>query len=232
MSSLRRGAVLDLPPSPMPQAEVPGKVVPVEVTHGFFQTLPESGTNFLNRIFFKVIPKPLFVGTLPPYPFPIPILKLVVPPQQGWILKHFSFKVFQNTGIGVEDIVEVPPSRVTTYFAFEVKIDNRGIYDFATNVNARGQAINYGGAGNSTNNIAPPTPTPGQGTLFPFAGENQPVGDQFATYAVSGQLIELTAYILKEPEFEARSVSAQCDGINLNQVDLQKILRRIVRGNP
>jgi hypothetical protein len=214
-----------LPPAPLPQGEVGKPVVNTQIVNGFWQFLPAKSTVFLNRVYFRNYPKPLFVGKLPPFPVPLPVVKLVVPPNQAFIIKNLAFKVYQQSGIGTEDIVEVPPSRVASYFGFEVKIGNRSPYDFHTNVTARGQVIDYapvqGGGGRSV------PPTPGQGTAFPFSGVNNPVGDNFATYAQSGDLIELTVQVLREPEFDARMLSAGFEGYNVDGRILQTILSRI-----
>jgi len=222
--SMRRGARQDLPPSPLPQGEVSRPVVNTQIVNGFWQFLPAKSTIFLNRVYFRNYPKPLFVGKLPPFPIPLPVIGLIVPQNQAFIIKDLSFRVYQQSGIGVEDKVEVPPSRVASYFGFEVKIGNRSPYDFNTNVTARGQVIDYtvGKAGSTTF-----PPVPGQGTAFPFSGANNPLGDNFATYAQSGDLIELTVQVLREPEFDVRMMSAQFAGYNINQRILQTILGRL-----
>lgn len=213
-----------MPPSPLPQKEGGKGPTNVQIVNGFWQFLPVASTTFFDRVYFRNYPRPLFVGNLAPYPVPLPIIKLVVPQNQAFILKHFSFKVYQQSGIGVEDIVEVPASRVASYFGFEVKVGNRGLTDYNTNVSARGQVIDYkpGQAGSLTF-----PPVPGQGTLFPFSGEMQPMGDNFASYATSGQDIQATVYVLREPEFDARMLSVRFDGYNVNQRVLEDILKRL-----
>jgi hypothetical protein len=222
---MRRGARQDLPPAPLPQGEVSRPVVTAQIVNGFWQFLPAKSTVFLNRIFFRNYPKPLFVGNLPPFPVPLPVVKLVVPQNQAFLIKNFGFKVYQQSGIGVEDITEVPAARVASYFGFEVKVGNRSPYDMVTNVTARGQVINYkpsqGAAGLSV------PPVPGQGTAFPFSGTNNPLGEGFASYAMSGDAIELTVQVLREPPFDVRMMSAEFSGYNMDQRILQTILSRI-----
>ena len=222
---MRRGAREDLPPAPLPQGERGKPIVDVQLVNGFWQFLPAKSTVFLNRIFFRNYPKPLFIGKLPPFPVPLPIVKLVVPQNQAFIVKHLAFKVYQQSGIGTEDIVEVPPSRVASYFGFEAKIGNRSPYDMFTNVTARGQVINYAPAQGAGGQSVPPVP--GAGTAFPFSGLNNPMGDNFAAYAMSGDLIELTVQVLREPQFDVRMLSAEFDGYNVDQRVLQTILSRI-----
>lgn len=223
--SMRRGARQDLPPAPLPQGEVGKPVVNTQIVNGFWQFLPAKSTVFLNKILFRNYPRPLFIGKLPPYPVPLPIAKLVVPENQAFIIKDFSFKVYQQSGIGTDDTVEVPSTRVASYFAFEVKVGNRSPYDMFTNITARGQVIDYAPVQGAGGRSVPPTV--GQGTAFPFSGVNNPLGDNFANYAMSGDLIELTAYVLREPEFDARMLSAQFAGYNVDQRILQTILSRI-----
>lgn len=222
---MRRGAREDLPPAPLPQGEVGKPVINTQIVNGFWQFLPGKSTIFLNRVFFRNYPKPLFIGQLPPFPVPLPVVKLIVPQNQAFVIKDFSFKVYQQSGIGTEDLVEVPPSRVASYFGFEVKVGNKSPYDMMTNVTNRGQVINYKPAQGAGGSSVPPSP--GAGTAFPFSGINNPLGDNFAAYAMSGDLIELTVYVLREPEFDARMMSAQFAGYNVDQRVLQTILGRI-----
>lgn len=227
MSTMRRGAKQDLPPAPLPQGEPARPVVNTQIINAFWQFLPGKSTVFLVRSYFRNYPKPLFVGKLPPFPVPLPVTKLIVPPNQAFVVKDINFQVYEQSSIGVEDLVAVPPSRVVSYFGFEVKIANRSPYDFNTNVTARGQVIDYKPA-NAGSTTTPPIP--GQGTAFPFSGPNQPLGENFAAYAMSGDLIELNVQVLREPVFDARMVSATFSGYNVDQRLLQTILGRLTGG--
>jgi hypothetical protein len=220
--SMRRGVMQDLPSAPLPQGEPAGpRVVTTQLVNAFWQFLPAKSTTFWARSYFRNYPKPLFIGNLPPFPVPLPIIKLVVPQNQAFVLRSFDFAVYEQSGIGTEDLIAVPPSRVASYFGFEVKVANRSPYDFNTNVTARGQIINYNPA-EAGSRSAPPVP--GQGTAFPFSGPNQPLGENFATYVMSGGLIEMTVYVLREPVFDARMLSVTFGGYNVNERLLQSIL--------
>ena len=221
--SMRRGARQDLPPAPLPQGETGKPVVNTQIVNGFWQFLPGKSTTFFSRVYFRQYPKPLFIGKLPPFPIPLPLSKLVVPQNQAFVLKSFDFQVYEKSGIG-DAQTAVPWSQVTSYFGFQVKIGNRSPYDLNTNITARGQVIDYI-PGESGFRVAPPTS--GQGTTFPFSGPNQPLGDNFATYAQSGELIELAVQVLREPEFDASMLSVKFDGYNVNQRLLDTILGRI-----
>lgn len=222
--TMRRGARQDLMPAPLPQTEGAHAPVETQIVNGFWQFLPTAGTTFFARDYFRNYPKPLFVGKLPPFPVPLPVVKLTVPNQQAFILKEFSFQVYEQSPVGQEQLVEVSPSRVASYFGFEVKVGNRSPYDFNTNVTARGQVIDYKPP--QTASIASP-PVPGQSTNMPFSGVNNPVGQNFAAYAKAGELIEMTVWVLREPVFDVRMLSAYMSGYNVNHAMLYKILGRV-----
>ena len=223
--SMRRGARQDLAGAPLPQGEHLPAPVNTQVINAFWQFLPAKSTVFLARAYFRNYPKPLFIGKLPPFPVPIPVAKLVVPQSQSFVIKNIDFTVYEQSGIGEEDLVAVPPSRVASYFGFEVKIGNRSPYDLNTNVTARGQVIDY--KETAPNQFRAVPPNPGQGTAFPFSGANQPLGENFATYAQSGDLMEFTVQVLREPVFDARMMSVLVTGYNVDQRVLQTILARL-----
>jgi len=223
---MRRGAAaMDLPPQPVPQYERGTPVANVQVLNGFWQFLPSKSTTFIDRVYFKNFPRPITKVGFPSHPFSIPLATLEVPLNQAFILKSFSFRVFQQSGVGVEDIVETPPSRVASYLGFEILVGNQSPFDFNTNVTARGQVINYNPA-QGPGKVASP-PVVGQGSVFPFSGPVEPLGEAFATYAQSGQNIIARVWVLREPEFEARMLSVRISGYNLNSSLLQTILSRI-----
>ena len=217
--------MFDLPPSPLPQGEVGKAVVNTQTVNGFWQFLPAKSTTFLSRVYFRNYPNPLFIGgAAPPYPVPLPVVKLVVPKNQAFIIKNIEFTVYEQTPVGAEQFAAVPPSRVASFFGFSVKIGNRSPYDFNTNVTQRGLVIDYKPAQAGSTTFGP---TPGQGTSYPFSGPNNPLGENFAAYGVAGELIELTVDVLREPPFDVRMLSASFSGYNLDQRVLQTILSRI-----
>jgi hypothetical protein len=216
--------MFDHPPSPLPQGEVGKAVVNTQIVNGFWQFLPAKATTFFSRVYFRNFPRPLFLGGLPPYPVAVPIVKLEVPSNQAFIIKNIEFNVYEKTPIGNDEYVAVSPSRVVTYFGFEILIGNRSPYDFSTNLTAGGDPIDYKPTQAGATTVPP---FAGQGTNYPFSGPNQPLGENFAAYATSGEGITLVARVLREPPFDARLLTASLAGYNLNQRVLQDILGRI-----
>lgn len=222
----RRGAMFDLPPSPLPQEEPAKEVVTTQIVNGFWQFLPGRSTVFLERVFFADYPRPLFVGLRPPYPVPLRVVTLTVPKNRAFILKSFEYQVYEQTGIGQGSLLAVDPSRVTTYFGFETQIGNRGLFDYMTNLT--GAAGPQGVGPNGPNNgVASFAPAPGQGILYPFSGPVQPVGQNYAAYAVENEKITMTVNVLREPPFDTRIVMARLSGYNVDHRILQSILGRL-----
>lgn len=222
--TMRRGARQDLPPAPLPQGEVGKNAPPVTIVNGFWQFLPAKSTVFLVREYFRNYPKPLFVGKLPPFPFPLTVTRLKVPNNQAFVIKNFEFQAYEQSPVGEEELVTVSPGRLASYLGFEVKVSNRSPYDFNTNVTARGQVIDYKPA-QAGYQSAPPLP--GQGTVYPFSGPNNPLGENFAAYAQAGDEIEMNVWVLREPVFDLRMLSAGLSGYNVDGRVLQTILNRI-----
>lgn len=218
----RRGAMFDLPPSPLPQGETGRPVSSTQIVNAFWQFLPSKSTTFYSRVYFREYPRPLFIGLAQPYPATIPVAAITVPKNQSLIIKEIEFTAFQSTGVG--SISAIPAADVASYLAFSTKIGNRSPFDFQTNTAIRNAPVNYQNA-NST--ILFTTPLPSQSTSSPFSGPQQPVGENFASYAVAGETIELVAYVLREPPFDVSMISAKIAGYNLNQNLLQSILARI-----
>jgi len=225
--SIRRGAAtLSQSPSMLPDVESATRVVNTQILNGFWQFLPSRSTTFLDRVYFANYPRPLFVGNLPPYPVPVPLVNLEVPNNMAFVLKSFEFEAYEASGIGVDDMTLVPQARVATYVGFQISIGNRSPLDYNTNVSMRGQVIQYDPTkGSRGTSIAP---LPMQGTIFPFAGPLEPLGEAFATYAVSGQQVNATAWILRPPQFEIRMFSVRISGYHMGQGDLKEILDKIV----
>jgi hypothetical protein len=217
----RRGAMFDLPPSPLPQNETGRPVVTTQLVNAFWQFLPAKSTTFWSRIYFSQFPRPLFIGKYPPYPATIPIAKLQVPRNQGLIIKDIDFTVYQKTG--VDTTIALSPSEVASYLSFSTKIGNKSPFDFQTNTVIRNAPTNVV----NPNGILSSAALPSQGTSFPFSGPQQPPGENFAAYADAGETIDLVAYVLREPPFDVQMVSAKVAGYNINQNLLQTILSRI-----
>lgn len=219
---MRNGLVRSVQPSPLPQEEIPGRTVPTRVLHGFTQFLPARNLIFFQRVYFANYPRPLQQGGGPPFPVPIVIAQIEAPNRQVIVIKNVNFEVYQHSGIGIEDIIAVPPSRVATYFGFQFQVGNRGTTDYSSNLNARGAPVNFGGnVGTSL------PPAPGQSSFYPFSGRSNSGLDNFATYARPRDLLSAKALLLRAPEYDTRLFSVEISGYLLEESDFDKVLQRL-----
>lgn len=221
----RRGQVTSLGNSPLPQEEAGGGAKPVRLTSGFTQFLPPRSFVFFQRVYLRDYPRPLQVGGLPPYPTPIPIASIQVPNHQGLIIKSTAFKVFEASGVGVNDSVEVENGRATTVFGFQTAVGNRGLTDFSTNVTTGAQGFLF------SSNLQTPTQAPqvGAGRIYPFTGPSQAGLENFAFYGQPNEQIDLTAFVLQAPPFDTRRFSVELTGYLVGWVQMQKILDRLAQ---
>jgi len=212
-------------PSPLPQEEAGKKAQTVRVADAFFQFLPSQQITFFQRVYFARYPVPLIPAGGPTYPRPVPVCRIEAPAQQGIVLQHTGFKAYEFSGIDPDDIVEVDPSRLVSVLGFQFFVGNRGTTDLNTNITARGDIINYA-TGGKLYNTAGFAPTPGQGSFFPFAGDQQRQLNNWASYARPGQAIEATVQILKPPPMELRLFSFELGGYVLPEYSLDAMLER------
>jgi hypothetical protein len=208
-------------PQQLPQEEIGKKAQLVRVSDAFFQFLPSQQLTFFQRPYFARYPIPLVIVGSPPYPRPVPLCRIKAPAQQGVVVQHTAFKVYEHTGIDPEDVVEVDPTRLVTVFGFQFAIGNRGTTDLNTNVTARGDIINYGG--DIPIGFAP---TPGQGSFYPFGGAQQKSLNNWAAYARPNQTIEATVVVLRPPPFDVRLFSFELGGFLLPEFALDTMLER------
>lgn len=206
------------PPSPLPQGVGRNAATPVRVVDGFTQFLPGRSRLFFNRVYFAPFPRPLQVGPTPPYPFEVPIARIQAPKQQAIVLREAAFQVYQHSGIGVDDIEQVPRSRIATYIGFSFKLGNRGLTDYSTNVQSPNAPVLLGG-----NNPNATTVQGGSGTIYPFSGVVTPQ-QPYAAYAMPGDLIEASAVIMRAPSFDARLFSVEMSGWIVGAAELQRVI--------
>jgi hypothetical protein len=199
-------------------------VAPVSIRDGFLQTLPPKALIFFQRVYFADYPRPIQRGTLPPYPFPIDLASIVAPEREAIVFRNSVYKVYRNTGIAPGDQIEVPSSRVTSYFGFQTQLGQSGLTDFNTNLNAKGQVLAFG-SGKTLGTAT--APSPGQGSYFPFAGNSQAGLQNFAYYVMPGQTMKFTAIILRPPPYEANRVSVEITGYIVGATVLDRILSRL-----
>lgn len=220
----RRGQIASTTGSPLPQDGAGGGAQAVRLTSAFTQFLPPRSFVFFQRAYFRAYPRPLQVGAKPPYPIAIPIARIQVPSNQGLIIRHSSFKVFEASGVGVDDIVEVDKGRATRIFGFQTQVGQRGLTDFSTNVTANGDPVVWNPA-QQIGATAPPQV--GSAKIYPFVGDSQAGLENFASYAEPGQEIELAAWVMRAPPFDTRLFSAELTGYLVGWVQLQKILDKL-----
>lgn len=214
--------------SPLPQEYAHGKVVPVRITDGFTQFLPPRTLTFFERFYFAAVPKPIMVAPVNGYPRGVPVMRIQAPQRQGIVIKSAEFQVYEHSGIAVDDIVQTPPSRTTTYFGFGFTIGNRNFSDYSTNASASlvPQAAIASGGGNLPAGFGSPAQaTPLGGQIYPNSGPiTPPAGEFFATYARPGEEMVATVFVLRPTEYDARLFSFKMSGWLAAEVDLDKIL--------
>lgn len=210
------------------KAAAPAKATPIRIVGGFSSQLPGRTRLFFQRVYFAQMPHPIQRGAGNPFPFPLPVATIEAPSQQCIILRTAAFKVFQHSGIGVEDYIEVNPSRAASTFGFSIRVGNRGLTDFNTNVSPD--------PGNTPAVQTAPKPgagvvgvTPGDGRLYPFAGLVTPAlgTDPFASYVRPSEQILASVTVLREPNFDVRFFSVELSGWLANEDELEKMINRL-----
>lgn len=206
-----------------------GKATPIRIVGGFSSQLPGRTRIFFQRVYFAQMPHPIQKGVGNPFPFPIPVATIEAPSQQCIILRAAAFKVFQHSGIGVDDYVEVNPSRAASTFGFSVRVGNRGLTDFNTNVSPDpGNVSPVVPIGNQLTGQAAAL-SPGDGRLYPFAGLITPhlSTDPFASYIRPGEQIFASVTVLREPNFDVRFFSVELSGWLANEDELEKMINKL-----
>jgi hypothetical protein len=178
-------------------------------------------------VYFAPMPHPIQKGLGNPFPFGLPVATIECPREQVIVLRSAAFKVFQHSGIGVDDFVEVIPSRAASTFGFSVRVGNRGLTDFNTNnspVPGAAGAITTVQAGSGRAGL-----TPGDGRLYPFAGVITPqlVNDPFASYCRPSEQIQASVTVLREPNYDVRFFSVELSGWLANEAEMDKIINSL-----
>jgi hypothetical protein len=204
------------------------KVSPIRIVNGFTAQLPGRTRVFFQRVYFAQMPRPIQVGLGNPYPFGINVATIEAPAQQCIILRSASFKIFQHSGIGVDDFIEVNPSRAASTFGFSLRIGNRGLTDFNTN-----NSPDPGQAGAVTSGIkvgvGQAALSPGDGRLYPFAGRitPSPDTDPFASYVRPAEQLFASVTVLREPNYDVRFFSVELSGWLANEAELDKMINSL-----
>lgn len=214
--------------SPLPQEYAEPKVQAVRIVNGFSAALPGRTRLFFQRVYFTAFPSPLIAAPGSPFPKPVDIATIEAPKQQGIVLRTAAFKVYQHTGIGLDDISEVAPSRTAGYFGFDLRIGNRGISDFNTNLVPAPGATAIPVVGGNSPGTSTISTGPGGGQVYPFSGVFTPQGDStFATYARPGDQIKARAFILRPPNYDARLFSVELQGWLANESELDRMVNML-----
>lgn len=205
-----------------------GKATPIRIVGGFSSQLPGRTRIFFQRVYFAQMPHPIQRGAGNPFPFPIPVATIEAPSQQCIILRAAAFKVFQHSGIGVDDYVEVNPSRAASTFGFSVRVGNRGLTDFNTNVSPDPGIVQPVVTAPKAG-VGAAALGPGDGRLYPFAGLITPhlSTDPFASYIRPGEQIFASVTVLREPNFDVRFFSVELSGWLANEDELEKMINKL-----
>lgn len=211
-------------PSPLPQEAAGSKVQAVRIVNGFTAALPGRSRTFFQRLYFASMPRPIIVAAGSSLPRPVPVCRIQAPQRQGIVLRSADVAVYEHSGIGIDDITQVPPSRIVSYFGFSLKIGSRAISDFNTNaVNDLGGGAVIPPSGNQANVTA--GVAGGQVQVYPMSGRLTPSDvDNFAAYAMPGDEINVTAFVLRLPPYDVRLFSVQLSGWIVGETELQKII--------
>lgn len=203
----------------------------IRIVHGFTQFLPGRNRIFFQRVYFAGMPRPIQKGLGNPYPLSLSVATIEAPPQQCIVLRAAAFKVFQHSGIGIDDFVETVPSRAASTFGFAVRIGNRGMTDFNTNNSPDpGQSLGVVSSGAKLGAGGRASLSPGDGRLYPFAGLITPhlgAVDPFANYVRPGEQILASVTVLREPNYDVRFFSVELSGWLANEAELDKIINSL-----
>jgi len=209
-------------PSPLPQEAAGSKAQAVRIVNGFTAALPGRSRTFFQRLYFASMPRPIIRAAGNSLPRPVPICRIRSPERQGIVLRSADVAVYEHSGIGIDDITRVPSSRIVSYFGFSLKIGSRAISDFNTNVvNDLGGVVALPG---SQYTLAAGV-AGGQGQVYPMSGRLTPSDvDNCAAYAMPGDEIDVTAFVLRLPPYDVRLFSVQLSGWVAGETELQKII--------
>lgn len=201
----------------------------VRVVKGFSQSLPGRTRIFFQRVYFAQMPHPIQKGLGNPFPIALPVATIEAPAQQCIVLRAAAFRVFQHSGIGVDDFIEAAPSRSASTFGFAVRIGNRGMTDFNTN-NSPIPGVNgpVTGGGNIPK-AGTASLSPGDGRLYPFAGPITPhlPTDPFASYVRPADQIFASVTVLREPNFDVRFFSVELSGWLVPEAEMDRMINAL-----
>lgn len=227
--SNRLGNTGPLARSPLPQEYPPPAqpTVPVRIVAGFLANLPGRSRLFFQRQFFVSYPRPAQMGGFAPFPRTIPMVRIQAPEHQSIVVREVTFNAFQHSGIGIEDLAEVPYGRSVGTIGFSALLDNRAMLDFQTNLPGSGVPIDVsaiqGGVANA--------PVAGQGQIKQGVGPANPILPQesFASYVMPKSSMAFNAIVFRPPSFDLRLFMVTVSGWVIEAKELETIIDHLSR---
>lgn len=222
-----RGGTAPVTPSPVGPGFPGQPPVAVRIVNGFTTNLPGRSRRFFQRQFFASYPRPIQQGPGAPFPRTLPIARFEMPPRQAIVLRRVGFRAYQHSGIGIEDLAEVPHGRSVGTLGFSFQVGNVGMTDGLTNLPGSGVPVLY----TPTQGPTPVAPRAGQGNTFQGVGVITPenVTDPFAYYAMPGQNVDATATVFRPPSFDLRVFEVVIEGWVVEEAELEKIIDSLSR---
>lgn len=221
------GGTAPITPSPVGPGN-PGKApVPVRIVHGFTTQLPGRSRRFFKRQFFANYPRPVQQAAGSPFPRKIPIAAIEAPRQQSIVIRRVAFRAYQHSGIGLEDLAEVPQGRAIGTLGFSFLVGNQTMSDFATNLPGVGIPVQY----SPSQGGQAAAPRAGQGSTFQGVGSITPDNgpDPFAAYAMPGESLVASATIFRPPSYDLRLFEVSIEGWLAEQSELEKVIDSLSR---
>jgi hypothetical protein len=214
--------------SPLPQGYAGGGAGPVRIVNGFTQFLPGATRLFFQRQYFSNYPRPIQPAGVAAWPRAVPVASIQAPAQQAIVVITVSFRAYEHSGIGVEDLSEVPKGKAVGTLGFSFSVGNRGLTDYQTNLPGTSIPVAYAPVQVGFGATAPRA---GQGSVFQGTGPITPQGPNqpFAAYARPGDLIKADAVVFRPPGFDLRVFEVEFGGWLANEAELDKILNSLSR---
>lgn len=222
-----RGRTSPVTPSPVGPGNQGRPPVPVRIVQGFTTQLPGRSLRFFQRQFFSTYPRPIQVAPLSPFPRDVLIAEIKAPDRQSIVIREVQFNAYMHSGIGIEDLAEVPRGRTVGTLGFSFSLGNQGMTDFQTNLPGRGIPVLYTPA-QGPNATAPRA---GQGNTHQGSGVITPQNgpDPFAAYAMPADAIVAKATVFRPPSFDLRLFEVRISGWLMEQHQLEKVINSLSR---
>lgn len=216
------------PAAPLPQAYGSSGTDAARLVNGFYAYLPGRTRLFFQRQFFVSYPRPIQQGAQAPFPRRVNIAKIQAPKEQAVVIRSVSFTAYAHSGIGVEDLMEVPRGRTVGTLGFQFQVGNRGLTDFSTNLPGRGVPVVYTAVDAASGGNAPRA---GQGIIQQGTGPVTPPadGENFAAYARPAMPMVASAVVFNPPSFDLRLFEVKISGWLANEYEMDRILDQMSR---